>query len=178
MSKKLNKIYEDNAKRRNLYGGKRFLGFTPNGNDVWTTMRFEKDSKELNVDLGKGFSKLYDQRSFLSPTRVHIKLSQPKPINLRRELQRNSRNAGGKVSIRTLEYIEKLKSAVDSKQSKSHVKEIPTKLLFQYVASVIYPGDLDEKNGFRWSDVTNIWGLPSGEYFTIDSFPSSKDNKE
>ena len=75
-------------------------------------------------------------------------------------------------------YIEKLKSAVDSKQSKSHVKEIPTKLLFQYVASVIYPGDLDEKNGFRWSDVTNIWGLPSGEYFTIDSFPSSKDNKE
>ena len=55
MSKKLNKIYEDNAKRRNLYGGKRFLGFTPNGDDVWTTMRFEKDSKELNVDLGKGF---------------------------------------------------------------------------------------------------------------------------
>ena len=99
--KKLNKIYEDNAKRRNLYGGKRFLGFTPNGDDVWTTMRFEKDSKELNVDLGKGFSKLYDEKSFLSPTRVHIKLSQPKPINLKRELQRNSRNAGGKVSIRT-----------------------------------------------------------------------------
>ena len=178
MSKKLNNIYEDNAKRRNLYGGRRLLGFTPDGNDVWTTMRFEKDSKELIVDLGKGFSKLYDQKSFLSPTRVHIKLSQPKPINLKRELQRNSRNAGGKVSIRTLEYIVKLKSAVDSKQSISHVKGIPTKLLFQYVASVIYPGDLDEKIGFRWSDVTNIWGLPSGEYFIVDTFPKNEENKE
>ncbi len=178
MSQKLNKVYEENAKRRSLYGGKRFLGFTPNGNDVWTTMRYEKESKELNVDLGKGFTKLYDEESFLSPTRVHIKLFQPKPKNLKKELQRNSKNAGGKVTVRTLEYMEKLKSAVDSKQSKSYEKGIPTKLLFQYVASVIYPGDLDEKVGFRWSDVTNIWDLPSGEYFTIDSFPSSKDNKE
>ena len=178
MSKKVNKIYEDNAKRRNLYGGRRLLGFTPDGNDVWTTMRFKKDSKELNLDLGKGFSKLYDHKSFLSPTRVHIKLFQPKPINLRRELQRNSKNAGGKVSIRTLEYIEKLKSAVDSKHSKSHVNGVPTKLLFQYVASVIYPGDLDEKIGFRWSDVTNIWGLPSGEYFIVDTFPKNEENKQ
>ena len=91
MSRKLNKVYEENAKRRSLYGGKRFLGFTPNGNDVWTTMRYEKESKELNVDLGKGFTKLYDEQSFLSPTRVHIKLSQPKPKNLQKELQRNSR---------------------------------------------------------------------------------------
>ena len=178
MSQKLNKVYEENAKRRSLYGGKRFLGFTPSGNDVWTTMRYEKESKELNVDLGKGFRKLYDEESFLSPTRVNIKLSQPKPKNLQKELQRNSRNAGGKVTLRTLEYIEKLKSAVDSKHSKSHVKGIPTKLLFQYVASIIYPGDLDEKIGFRWSDVTNIWDLPSGEYFTIDSFPTSKHTEE
>ena len=72
MSKKLNKIYEDNAKRRNLYGGKRFLGFTPNGNDVWTTMRFEKDSKELNVDLGKGFSKPVSYTHLTLPTRAQV----------------------------------------------------------------------------------------------------------
>ena len=178
MSRKLNKIYEENAKRRNLYGGKRFLGFTPNGNDVWITMRYKKDSKELNVDLGKEFSKLYDGESFLSPVRVHIKLFQTKPKNLKQELFRNSKNAGGKVTIRTLEYMEKLKSAVDSKHSKSYVKGVPTKLLFQYVASAIYPGDLDEKLGFRWRDVTNMWGLPSGEYFIIDTFPINEDNKE
>ena len=72
--------------------------------------------------------------------------------------------------------MEKLKSAVDAKQSKSHVNEVPTKLLFQYVASMIYTGDLNENVGFRWSDVTKLWGLPSGEYFTIDSFPKGQDN--
>ena len=72
--------------------------------------------------------------------------------------------------------MEKLKSAVDAKQSKSHVNEVPTKLLFQYVASMIYTGDLNENSGFRWSDVANLWGLPSGEYFIIDSFPKGQDN--
>tara|TARA_B100000282_G_scaffold292795_1_gene267075 strand:- start:506 stop:1039 length:534 start_codon:yes stop_codon:yes gene_type:complete len=177
MSEKYEKIYSANAERGTKYGGRRFLGITPKGKEVWSTMEFDRSSKVLDLNLGKGFKDLYDEQAFLSPVRIQIKLSQTKPKNLQHQFKIiKKKTAGGEVTHRTLQYLEKLKSAVDAKQSKSHVNEVPTKLLFQYVASMIYTGDLNENAGFRWSDVTNLWGLPSGEYFIIDSFPKGEDN--
>ena len=177
MSGKYEKIYSANAERGKKYGGKRFLGITPSGKEVWSIMEFDRSSKVLELNLGRGFNDLYKEEAFLSPVRIQLKLSQPKPKNLQHEFKIiRKKTAGGEVTHRTLEYLEKLKSAVDAKQSKSHVNGVPTKLLFQYVASMIYTGDLNENIGFRWSDVTKLWGLPSGEYFTIDSFPKGQDN--
>ena len=177
MSEKYNKIYAENALKSKKYGGRRFMGLTPSSKEVWSTMEFDRGSKVLSLNLGKGFSDLYHEDAFLSPVRVQRKLSQPKPKNLQQEFKIIKKNsAGGQVTHRTLEYMEKLKSAVDAKQSKSHVDGVPTKLLFQYCASMIFTGDLNESAGFRWSDVTNLWGLPSGEYFIIDSFPKGEDN--
>ena len=177
MSEKYEKIYSANAERSKKYGGRRFLGITPKGGEVWSTMEFDRSSKVLDLNLGRGFNDLYDNEAFLSPVRIQIKLSQPKPKNLQHEFKIiRKKTAGGEVTHRTLQYFEKLKSAVDAKQSKSYVNGVPTKLLFQYVASMIYTGDLNENVGFRWSDVANLWGLPSGEYFTIDSFPKGQDN--
>lgn len=179
MSKKYNKIYAENALKNNKYGGRRFMGFTPSGKEVWSTMEFNRSSKVLSLSLGKGFNDLYHEDAFLSPVRVQRKLSQPKPKNLQQEFKIVRKNsAGGQVTYRTLEYIQKLKSAVDAKQSKSHVNGVPTRLLFQYCASLIYTGDLNENVGYRWSDVTKLWGLPSGEYFIIDSFAKGQDNEE
>ena len=177
MSGKYEKIYSANAERGKKYGGKRFLGITPSGKEVWSIMEFDRSSKVLELNLGRGFSDLYKEEAFLSPVRIQLKLSQPKPKNLQHEFKIiRKKTAGGEVTHRTLEYLEKLKSAVDAKQSKSHVNGVPTKLLFQYVVSMIYTGDLNENIGFRWSDVTKLWGLPLGEYFTIDSFPKGQDN--
>ena len=177
MSEKYEKIYSANAERSKKYGGRRFLGITPKGREVWSTMEFDRSSKVLDLNLGRGFNDLYDNEAFLSPVRIQIKLSQPKPRNLQHEFKIiRKKTAGGEVTHRTLQYLEKLKSAVDAKQSKSHVNGVPTKLLFQYVASMIYTGDLNENSGFRWSEVASLWGLPSGEYFTVDSFPKSQDN--
>ena len=177
MSGKYEKIYSANAERGKKYGGKRFLGITPSGKEVWSIMEFDRSSKVLDLNLGRGFSDLYKEEAFLSPVRIQLKLSQRKPKNLQHEFKIiRKKTAGGEVTHRTLQYLEKLKSAVDAKQSKSHVNGVPTKLLFQYVASMIYTGDLNENVGFRWSDVTKLWGLPSGEYFTVDSFPKGKDN--
>ena len=177
MSEKYEKIYSANAEKSKKYGGQRFLGITPKGKEVWSTMEFDRSSKILDLNLGKGFKDLYDEKAFLSPVRIQIKLSQTKPKNLQHQFKIiKKKTAGGEVTHRTLQYLEKLKSAVDAKQSKSHVDGVPTKLLFQYCASMIYTGDLNENAGFRWSDVTKLWGLPSGEYFIIDSFPKGEDN--
>ena len=60
-------------------------------------------------------------------------------------------------------------NAVEIKFRKGHVKGIPTTLLFMYVSNAIFEGSVDIDNGgFAWSYVLSEWGLPKGEYFTVD----------
>ncbi len=47
MSKKYNKIYAENALKSKKYGGRRFMGLTPSGKEVWSTMEFDRSSKVL-----------------------------------------------------------------------------------------------------------------------------------
>ena len=169
-------IYESNAVKKNIYGGRRFLGFTPKGKDVWVTMKYTRDGMELFLKVDKGFKDLFKEDARLAVSRVEIKLNQKKPENLLADMSRNRRNAGGEVTIRLLEYIEKLITAVEAKNSKGYVNGRPSSLLFQYVASIVYPGNLDEQYGFRWMDAIKIWNIPSGEYFTVDSFQKTIDN--
>ncbi len=174
--KNYSEIYESNAVKKNIYGGGRFLGFTPKGKDVWVTMKYIRDDKELFLKVDKGFKELFKEDARLAVSRVEIKLNQKKPENLLADMSRNRRNAGGEVTIRTLEYIEKLITAVEAKKSKGYVNDRPSSLLFQYVASIVYPGNLDEQYGFRWMDAIKMWNIPRGEYFTLDSFQKTVDN--
>ena len=174
--KNYSEIYESNAVKKNIYGGGRFLGFTPKGKDVWVTMKYTRDDMELFLKVDKGFKDLFKEDARLAISRVDIKLNQKKPENLLADMSRNRRNAGGEVTIRTLEYIEKLITAVEAKKSKGYVNDRPSSLLFQYVASIVYPGNLDEQYGFRWMDAIKMWNIPRGEYFTLDSFQKTVDN--
>lgn len=176
--KKYSEIYEKNAIKKNIYGGKRFLGFTPKGKDIWVSMKYDKFKKELKLKTSNGFEDLFNEHAKHATSRVDLKLNEKKPDNLHLLAQMNSnrKNAGGQVSHITLEYIQKLVSIVDSKNSIAFINGEPTSLLFQYVASIVYPGDLDELNGFRWMDVVNVWKLPRGQYFTVDGLASTVDN--
>ena len=176
--KKYSELYEKNATKKTIYGGKRFLGFTPKGKDIWVSMKYDKFKKELILKTSNGFKDLFNEHAKLATSRVDLKLNEKKPDNLHllAQMYSNRKNAGGHVSHITLEYIQKLVSIVDSKNSIAFIDGQPTSLLFQYVASIVYPGDLDELSGFRWMDVVKIWDLPSGPYFTIDSFAKIIDN--
>ena len=176
--KKYSDIYEKNAIRKSVYGGRRFLGFTPKDKDIWVLMKYNKNDKQLMLKTTNGFEELFDDHAKLATSRVDLKLNEKKPDNLHLLAQMNSnrKNAGGQVSYRTLEYIQKLVSIVNSRNSVAFINGQPTSLLFQYVASIVYPGDLDELSGFRWIDVVKIWDLPRGPYFTIDSFAKTVDN--
>ena len=136
-------------------------------------MVYEKDSKNLDLKVSAGFNDLYKEGAQLATARVDIKLNQKKPDNLQLlvDMNRSKRNAGGQVTNRTLEYIEKLICAINMKYYVAHVDGEPSSLLFTEVAWIGYEGDLDEKTGFRWRDVIEVWNLPKGMYFTVDSFP-------
>ena len=171
MLKDINKIYRKNAEKNNIFSGKRFLGFTPNKKEVWVTMKYQRDTRELSMWVDNGFDLLYKEDAELAQTRLSVKAYHKQPIDIKRSLISNMKNAGGKVTIRTLNYIEKLVSAVNMKDTITHVDGKPSSLLFSEVAWIVFTGDLDEKTGFRWRDVVEVWKLPKGPYFTIDSFP-------
>ena len=68
MSGKYEKIYSANAERGKKYGGKRFLGITPSGKEVWSMMEFDRSSKVLELNLGRGFNDLYNCLLYTSPS--------------------------------------------------------------------------------------------------------------
>jgi len=179
-SEKAKKIFSENAEKSSVYSGKRFLGYTPSNKEIWVTMEYLKDTQELSLQVDSGFNFLYDKDARLMPTRIHQKGTRKKKINLNKALIENSKNAGGAVTIKTLEYIEKLLFAVHTKNSALYVNGKPSSLLFSEVAWMAYPGEVDYLDvgfkGFRWRDVVEVWKLPKGEYIVIDSLPKFIDN--
>ena len=103
-----------------------------------------------------------------------------KKLDLSKALIENSKNAGGAVTLKTLEYIEKLLFAVHTQYSPLYVNGKPSSLLFSEVAWMVFPGEVDYLNvgfkGFRWRDVVEVWKLPRTEYVVIDSLPKFIDN--
>ncbi len=174
-SRTFNKLIEKKARNQNVYSGKRFLGFTPNNKEVWISMKYSRSESTLNISVDSGFNQLFNDGAVLANKRIVMKTGTKKP-DVRQQMTSLKKNAGGQVTIRTLNYISKLISIVHSKHSKAYSKNKPTSLLFQYVSSIIYEGDIEKD--IRWTDVIKFWDLPSGEYFTVDSFPDSQDNKE
>ena len=179
-SEKAKKIFSENAEKSNVYSGKRFLGYTPSNKEIWITMEYLRDTQELSLQVDSGFDLLYDKDARLVPTRIHQKGIRKKKIDLSKALIQNSKNAGGAVTLKTLEYIEKLLFAVHTKYSALYVNGKPSSLLFSEVAWMVFPGEVDYLDdgfeGFRWRDVVEVWKLPRAGYIVIDSLPKFIDN--
>tara|TARA_B100000287_G_scaffold407770_1_gene433508 strand:+ start:379 stop:936 length:558 start_codon:yes stop_codon:yes gene_type:complete len=159
-----------NAEKSKKYYGRRFLGTTKYGKDIWITMRFDREDMQISLDVNGDLDDLLLEDAVLSPIRVTQRLGNKKP-DLQDFMRVNRKNAGGRVTPRTIEYIKKLINAVESKSSKSHVDGKCSSLLFQYVTGIVFEGDTEELEGnYRWYDAVKQWNIPSGEYFIVDSF--------
>ena len=172
-SRTFNKLIEEKAMNQSVYSGKRFLGFTPNNKEVWISMKYSRSESTLEIKVDSGFNELFKDDAVLANRRIVMKTGTKKP-DVKQQMTSLKKNAGGVVTIRTLIYISKLISIIESKHYKAYTKNKPTSLLFQYTASIIYEGDIEKD--IRWTDVVKFWDLPSGEYFTVDSFSKGKDN--
>ena len=179
-SEKAKKIFSENAKKSNVYAGRRFLGYTPTDKEVWITMEYLRKTQELSLRVDSGFNLLYHKDARLAPKRIDHKGTRRKKVDISRAIIENSKNAGGAVTLKTLEYIEKLLFAVQTKYNACYVNGIPSSLFFSEVAWMVFPGEVEYQNvgfkGFRWRDAVEVWNLPKGEYFVIDSIPKFVDN--
>ena len=61
-----------NAQRAHSYGGKRFLGFTPKGAEVWVSMFVDRDTLNLKVNCTHDLNILLKKGSRLANRRVIV----------------------------------------------------------------------------------------------------------
>ena len=170
LKKKKREQFLTNALKKDTFNGRRYLGTTKFGKDIWIIMRFNKENMQISLEVDGKLDNLKDPDAKLAPVRISQRLNRPKP-NINDYIRLNRKNAGGQVTLRTIQYIEKLIRAVDMKSSKSHVNGKCSSLLFQYVSGVVFAGDNNEAEGhFRWVDAVKAWNIPSGNYFIIDSY--------
>ena len=99
--------FAENARSAKKYYGRRYLGTTKYGKDIWITMRFDRSDLQISLEVNGDIDDLLDDSAVLAPIRVSQRLGNKKP-NLQDYMHVNRKNAGGKVSPRTIEYIKKL----------------------------------------------------------------------
>ena len=162
-----------NASKAKTYGGKRFLGFTPKGAEVWASMSVDRETLDLKVDFTHDLSILLQEGAELCEKRITVKRGSQRNVNVRDLIRQSMKNQGGKVTIQTLRHIQRLKNAVDMKFSKAYIKGKPTSTLFSYVAWAIFSGSFDmEKGDTSWTYIRDEFGFnKDGEYFTVESIP-------
>ena len=69
----LNEDLKRNALRSNSFGGKRFLGLTKNGGEVWVSYFLSRDTYDLNISLTHNLSSLLEDGAVLAERRVSLK---------------------------------------------------------------------------------------------------------
>ena len=158
---KLNQ-YKENAKNKNTFGGKRFLGHTKKGAEVWVSYTLDKKTKQIQIKTTHNLNALRDNSARLAPRRVTVANNTSYIGDLNAVSDRNH----GRVTLKTLEYIETLMDF--SQMGIGLVSGECSKQLFLYVSNAIYEGGTDlAKNECRWSDIMDTWDLPAGQYFTV-----------
>ena len=160
-------VWMENAQKASHFGGKRFLGYTKNGAEVWVSYLLDMKTGELTVKQTHDFDALRYQDAQLATARVTVPRNKTQRVATERMVQQNAKNAGGKVTQNTIAYIERLFDLVDSKNPRAFVKGKPTSLMMNYLAGAIYEGDLNEDDGFMVAEAIKAAKLPKGTYFLV-----------
>ena len=160
-------VWQENANKASHFGGKRFLGYTKNGAEVWVSYLLDMKTGELTAKSTHELDSLRDEDAQLATARVTVPRNKTQRVATERMVQQNAKNAGGKVSLNTISYIERLLNMIDSKSPRAFVKGKPTSLFMHYLAGSIYEGDLNEDDGFMVYEAIKAAKLPSGEYFLV-----------
>tara|TARA_R100001082_G_scaffold6464_1_gene4178 strand:- start:320 stop:925 length:606 start_codon:yes stop_codon:yes gene_type:complete len=154
------------ASAMDVFGGKRFLGLTPKGKRVFVSYSITKDldinikfTHDLDVLLKDG-AKLAGQR-FSFPLNGKIKHTDNFMVA-------EKKVPSGEVTIKTLQWLKRLKLLCDMKYVNAFDKKKCTRYFFNQVANAIYvgPNELDNVNN---THIMKAWKWPEhNPYFNIE----------
>jgi hypothetical protein len=161
--------FEENAIKATEFGGKRFLGFTKNGAEVWISAYLNKETKEIKIESTHNLSSLLDDGAEFASRRVNVERNKTLYQDVKSVIMSLKRDRGGRVTERTLQYLDTLMSMSQTRGGKGFVKGKPSTLFIKYVFDAIFTGNLEpSEGGFRVAEIMKLWGFPKGEYFTVN----------
>ena len=71
--------FAQNAKSADKYYGRRYLGTTKYGKDIWITMRFDRADLQISLEVNGDMDHLLEEGAVLAPIRVSQRLGNKKP---------------------------------------------------------------------------------------------------
>lgn len=155
----------ENARKATKFEGKRYLGTTANGRDVWINFKIERDStlpnakKTVKIWSTVDLDLLLEEGAELANTRISFGTGVPQRgsiSSMNRDTYVSHNRKHGAVSPRTLEYIEEIIRRCPEVN--------PKRMEFFDVANAIFVGTTDEcnigtRNTFTLSDLLATWNL-------------------
>ena len=161
-----------NARGIKSFGGRRFLGFTNRGSEVWISYTVDKKSGQIKISTTHNLNVLLNENSIFATKRVTLKKGANNRRTAEELIKLNKKNMGGAVTKSTLTYLDKLIDALARGYGKPFVKGKPSSLMFMYIAQAIYEGSYTPEDGDTiWSAVRKEFNFPDGEYFTVQDLP-------
>ena len=91
-----------NSEKGNTYAGKRFLGLTPRGGEVWISMELDKVKKDLSINTTHNLNILLEEGAEPAKKRVTLKKGVTSFYSTEDLIRRNQRNMGGEVTEATI----------------------------------------------------------------------------
>jgi hypothetical protein len=161
-----------NARGIESFGGRRFLGFTNRGSEVWISYTVDKKSGQIKISTTHNLNVLLNKNSIFATKRVTLKKGVKNRRTAEELIKLNKKNMGGAVTKSTLTYLDKLIDTLARGYGKPFVKGKPSSLMFMYIAQSIYEGSYTPEDGdTTWSAVRKEFNFPDGEYFTVQDLP-------
>lgn len=156
-----------NAEKLNEFGGKRFLGLTPKGKEVY--VYYIIDRKTMSITMSFSYRPgilLEDGAKFANnrySTAKHMRLT-----NSNGEMTRKlTKKQSNEVTEKTLHHLMRLKHLNDMKFHKGYKNGKVTRLMARYVTDVIYTGNYESASKLPTTDdILEVWNFSrEGEYF-------------
>ena len=126
LEKEQQEILDNKNKKRNQkpvfdhnvmkYAGKRFLGLTASGKEVWVQISLAKDNLDLEISTNHNLNKLSEKGAKLAKRRLEKKINSKAELFEIEKAGKKSKYSGGEVTEITLINLQKLINAYEIKQ--------------------------------------------------------------
>tara|TARA_R100000742_G_C4256892_1_gene74754 strand:+ start:253 stop:867 length:615 start_codon:yes stop_codon:yes gene_type:complete len=148
------------------FGGRRFLGLTPKGKPVFVSFNINKTDLRPNIKFSHNLSVLTKDGAKFANDRYMFKPNE-KIEDYSIMVRKLKKIRGGEVSVKTLQWLKRLKLLEEMSYIKAFVKGKVTKHFFTLVSDAIYIGD--EKVDKHM--IQKHWKFPTTEndYFLIEN---------
>jgi len=177
--KVMNKRIE-NAEKLNEFGGKRFLGLTPKGAEVYVYYIIDRETMTIQMDFSHRPSLLLKDGAKLANNRYSTRRGKSITTSIDHMTRVPQKKNNQEVTEQTLNHLMRLKNLNDIKFHKGYDKGKVSTLMTRYVTDVIYTGNYESSSEYPTiQDLLQVWEFPmGGSYFVPEeawSYPDDLD---